>query len=179
MALSLNNLAGLYTDQKRYDEAKILYNRALDILKPDFWNSTEQALQGEFQIEVIWITDPDLALVQNNLANLYTTEGNYGKAKSLYKKALSMRTKTLGPDHPEVAQTLKNMAELYKAQGKNKKAEQFYKRALTINEKTLGSEHPEVASSLENLVVLYRATKQLDEAEELEPRITHIRSIQR
>ncbi|MDZ4723543.1 MAG: tetratricopeptide repeat protein, partial [candidate division Zixibacteria bacterium] len=53
----------------------------------------------------------------NNLAGLYNTQGQYALAEPLYKRALEIREKALGPDHPDVALSLNNLAFLYNTQG--------------------------------------------------------------
>ena len=44
-------------------------------------------------------------------------------AEPLYKRALAIWEKALGPEHPHVAASLNNLAELYRAQGKHTEAE--------------------------------------------------------
>jgi tetratricopeptide (TPR) repeat protein len=82
-------------------------------------------------------------------------QGAYTKAEPLYVRALDIREKALGPNHPLVATSLNNLALLYKAQGAYAKAEPLYTRALAIAEKALGPNHPLVATSLNNLAGLY------------------------
>jgi tetratricopeptide (TPR) repeat protein len=77
-------------------------------------------------------------------------KGQYGKADPLYGRALAIREKALGPEHPDVAVSLNNMASLYYVQGQYAKAGLLYQRALAIYEKTLGSDHPNVATCQEN-----------------------------
>ncbi len=78
---------------------------------------------------------------------LYKTQGHYALAEPLYKRALAIWEKALGPDHPAVATSLNNLGELYRAQGRYAQAEPLYKRALAIWEKALGPDHPSVATS--------------------------------
>ena len=40
-------------------------------------------------------------------------QGRYADAEPLYKRALAIYEKALGPDHPYVATTLNNLAVLY------------------------------------------------------------------
>ena len=61
-------------------------------------------------------------------------QGKYDEAEPLYQRALAIREKALGPDHPDVAESLNNLAELYSNQGKYAEAEPLYKRALAIDE---------------------------------------------
>ena len=68
----------------------------------------------------------------NNLAVLYSDQGRYADAEPLYKRALAIREKALGPDHPDVATSLNNLAALYNDQGRYADAEPLYKRSLAI-----------------------------------------------
>ncbi len=47
--------------------------------------------------------DPRLATTLNNLAGLYQAQGRYAEAEPLYKRALAIIEKALGPEHPPVA----------------------------------------------------------------------------
>jgi tetratricopeptide (TPR) repeat protein len=91
-------------------------------------------------------------------------------------KALAIREKALGPEHPDVAASLNSLAELYQAQGQYAKAEPLYDRALAILEGALGPEHPNVATCLENYALCLRAMDRSQEAEPLEARARAIRA---
>ena len=78
----------------------------------------------------------------NNLAALYRATGAYAQAEPLYQRALAIREKALGPEHPHTATSLNNLAVLYRATGAYAQAEPLYQRALAIREKALGPEHP-------------------------------------
>ncbi len=106
VAISLNNLAGLYISKGNYAEIEPLYKRALEIV--------EKALGPDH---------PDVAISLKNLAELYYNQGRYAEAEPLYKSSLKILEKVLGPDHPEVAIMLEHMAELYKKIGKEDEAE--------------------------------------------------------
>jgi hypothetical protein len=54
------------------------------------------------------------------------------KAEPLHKRALAIREKALGPDHPSVATSLENLAELYRATKRNTEAEVLEARAAKI-----------------------------------------------
>jgi len=94
------------------------------------------------------------AVALNNLALLYDNQGRYAEAEPLYKRALAIWEKALGPDHPEVAMGLNNLGNLYEDQGRYGEAEPLSKRALAIQEKALGPDHPEVGKYLNNLATL-------------------------
>jgi tetratricopeptide (TPR) repeat protein len=94
-------------------------------------------------------------------------QGKYNEAIPLAEKALAIREKLLGKEHPDVAQSLNNLAELYRVQGNYSKAEPLYVRSLAIREKVLSSEHPSVATSLNNLAGLYSDQGNYGKAEPL------------
>jgi tetratricopeptide (TPR) repeat protein len=50
---------------------------------------------------------------------VYDDQGKYEEALQYYLRALEIKEKKLGVDHPDVAGTRKNIAEVYKHQGKN------------------------------------------------------------
>jgi tetratricopeptide (TPR) repeat protein len=82
--------------------------------------------------------------------------GAYAQARPLYERALALREKRLGPDHPDTAGTLNNLALLLWDKGSHEAARPLLERALAINEKTFGPEHGATATSLNNLALLLR-----------------------
>jgi tetratricopeptide (TPR) repeat protein len=82
--------------------------------------------------------------------------GGYADARPLYERALAIREKAPGAEHPDVANSLNNLASLLSDQGDYAGARPLYERALAISEKALGPEHPDVANSLNNLAVLLK-----------------------
>ena len=61
---------------------------------------------------------------------------------SYLTRALTIREKVLGPDHPFTATTLDNLASLYRDLGKHEEAKPLYQRALAIYVKVFGPDHP-------------------------------------
>src|SRR5208283_1560796 len=100
---------------------------------------------------------PDDAAVLNNTAVSLTFTGDYSGAEPLYRQALAIDEKALGPNHPDVATNLNNLAELLQAKGDDAGAEPLYRRALAIDEKVLGPDHPTVAACVNNLALLLDA----------------------
>jgi len=82
--------------------------------------------------------------------------GAYARARPLYERALAIREKRLGPNHPDTAETLNNLALLLRDEGNHAAARPLLERALAINEKTFGPEHAATATSLNNLALLLR-----------------------
>ena len=95
--------------------------------------------------------------LNQQVVDLYA-RGRYEEAIPRAERALVIREKALGPEHPQTAASLNNLALLYQDAGAYGKAEPLYQRALAITEKALGPEHPQTATSLNNLAMLYQAT---------------------
>jgi tetratricopeptide (TPR) repeat protein len=112
-------------------------------------------------------SDRDLATALNDQAlNLHQT-GRYDDAEPLYRQALEITERTLGPDHPDYATRLNNLAGLLQDTARYDAAEPLYRQALEIREKTLGLDHPDYAIRLNNLAELLRVTGRYDAAEPL------------
>src|SRR5271165_2642002 len=50
----------------------------------------------------LWLEHPDVGTIVNSLAGLYKAQGQHAKAEPLYKRALEIREKALGLEHPNV-----------------------------------------------------------------------------
>ena len=71
-------------------------------------------------------------------------------------RALAIREKQLGAEHPDTATSLNNLAGLYQSQGKYPEAEPLYERALAISEQILGSKHPQTQRIRKNYASVKR-----------------------
>uniref|UniRef100_H0X7K3 Kinesin light chain n=1 Tax=Otolemur garnettii TaxID=30611 RepID=H0X7K3_OTOGA len=106
-----------------------------------------------------------VAATLNNLAVLYGKRGKYKEAEPLCQRALEIREKVLGTDHPDVAKQLNNLALLCQNQGKYEAVERYYQRALAIYEVQLGPDNPNVARTKNNLASCYLKQGKYAEAE--------------
>src|SRR5262249_45211667 len=70
-------------DENKYDEARPLIERAMEI---------REKILGPDHL--------DIADALHNLAIIWKYKGEYGKAEPLYGRAMEIWEKTLGPDHP-------------------------------------------------------------------------------
>ena len=98
-----------------------------------------------------------------------------GQIESLFDRALAIREKALGSDHPDVAATMNGLGVMHLVRDQYAQAEQLFQRSLAIREKALGAHHPDVAASLANLAALYRIRGQYEQAEPLYRRSIAIR----
>ncbi len=116
-------------------------------------------------IEALKQKQPEGARLLSATGRYLYERAQYGEAKLLLKRALQIREKQLGADHPDTATSLNNLAFLYQSQGKYAEAEPLYVRALQIREEQLGADHPDTAGSLNNLAGLYYQQGRYEEAE--------------
>lgn len=147
---ALNNLAQLYGDLGRDDQAEPLYKRALPIME-----------------RAVGTNSSDIAPEMNNLAALYERQGRFAEAEPLFKRALANCERALGPNHPDVGRQLNNLATLYERQDRHANSEPLFRRALAIYEKAAGPEHPAVATLLSNLGQVLKVEERYGEAEPL------------
>jgi tetratricopeptide (TPR) repeat protein len=78
----------------------------------------------------------------------------YRQARMLHERALAIREKAVGMEHPDTARSLNSVALLLKAEGDLASARPLYERAVAICEKAVGPEHADTAVSLGNLARL-------------------------
>jgi tetratricopeptide (TPR) repeat protein len=160
VANSLNNLAELKEIQSSYQDAKSLFEEALEIR--------------------VRCLDEDNYLIgqsKHNLGRLYFHLGKYNKAQELYQEALDINlTNIESVKHGKnnfrketlnalLARSYNDIAKLYFTQADYDLAEKNYLEAQKINEKRLGKTHPHYASNLDNLGDVYLAQGLSDQAE--------------
>ena len=120
----------------------------------------------DFQVEELTQRAPG----EQGAFALYRLEKRYAEAEALYRRALAIWEKVLGPEHREVATGLNNLAETCYQQGRYQEAESLLQRSLAIKEKVFGSDHPDVAETLKAYAQVLRKMKQKANAITLEAR---------
>ena len=83
-----------------------------------------------------------MAVVLTNLGNAYGRLGDYAKARDMQERALAIKERTYGRDHPDVAITLTNLGNVYGTLGDHAKKRDMLERALAIDERAYGRDHP-------------------------------------
>jgi serine/threonine-protein kinase len=86
--------------------------------------------------------------------------GDYPRAASLLERALAIKEKALGPDHPDVAGALSSLGRTRVRLNSLDAALPLLERAREIREKHQGSAHPDVAEPLLGLAELYLAQRE-------------------
>src|ERR1039458_2757684 len=143
------------------DVADAAYFLGESLYEQGKYRDSAAALQRCLQIR------PDDAMVLNDTALSLDEAGGYVGAEPLYRRALAIKEKTLGQQHPAVATGLNNLAEILREKGDYAGAEPLYRRDLAIDEKVLGPDHPDVGRDLNNLAGLLKGKGDYAAAEPL------------
>ncbi|MCL1808214.1 MAG: toll/interleukin-1 receptor domain-containing protein [Clostridiales bacterium] len=96
-----------------------------------------------------------IAWLHSEVGNGFYYSGDYGTALEWHHKALAIREKVLGKEHPDTAESYNNIACVYDSQSDYGTALEWHRKALAIREKVLGKEHPDTAASYNNIALVY------------------------
>ncbi|MCI0388418.1 MAG: tetratricopeptide repeat protein [Acidobacteria bacterium] len=179
-ALSLNNLAVLYKDFGKYQEAEALFKRVLEMQgrmlgkeHPDFAKSLDdlgllyeklgdyrasEAFCGQaFEIRRVIFGErhPDFVESLKSLASIQYRKGDYATAAKLYMQAMRIWGEIAGQTNLGYALFLNNLALQYQELGNFATAEELYKQAIEITRNAVGERHPSYATCLNNIGLLY------------------------
>jgi len=134
-----NNLAGLYKDTERFDQAELLLLESLRLFE------SQQA------------DSATLATAQLNLAEVYRLQGRLVEAEPRYARALAMARRSLGAGNPDLAPFLTQAAACERELRRYTRAESLYAEAQALLSRTVGREHPYYAQALEDVGALREA----------------------
>ena len=106
----------------------------------------------------------DVARSLSDLGILYSTEGDFGRAASLFRRALGIAGSH--PDSIIMPGLLNNLGFLYFQKRKYAVSEDFFARAVAAVEKDRGPEDPDLVTMLSNLGTVYLGNNQARAAEQ-------------
>ena len=155
LATALNGLGNFHEKLGRVDEAKATHERAIEIrekalgpdhadlaqsfhnlavlyLEDEAFERSEELLRRSIAIEEQQGESHDLATSVHVLAILYESMERWDEALAQEERALAMREKMLGPDHPHVSFSLTTLGNIYRATKRAQTAEPHLRRALGI-----------------------------------------------
>ena len=173
-------------DEMSMEERRVWAERAVRGLNAAFpevehknWALCEKllphALEAARLIEEYDFTFVASSRLLNEAANYCFERARYTEAEGLFKRALAIRERLFGSEHPDVAMSFSNLAALYDHQGRYEEAEPLFKRALSIHEGTSDPNPVNVALVLNNLAAFYYNQERYAEAESLYERSLAIR----
>ncbi|KAL8914575.1 MAG: hypothetical protein Q9172_007051 [Xanthocarpia lactea] len=149
--VSMGNLAAIYCQQGRLEEAEGLGLGVLEIRK-----------------RVLGEKHPATLGSIANLVRIYIHQGRWKEAEGLQEDVLETMKRVLGEEHPDTLGSMANLAMTYWKKGRSKEAEGLAVGALEARKRVLGEEHPETLNSISALALMYSVPGRLTEAEGLE-----------
>jgi tetratricopeptide (TPR) repeat protein len=121
-------------------------NEAFPFVEVATWPQCERYLSHARQcatlVDTFILSFYEAARLLNQVALYLYERAQYAEALPLFRRALTIIEKALGPNHPDMATSINNLAYLYDSQGKFEQAEPLYQRSFVIMEKALGPDHP-------------------------------------
>ena len=118
---------------------------------------------------------PLAARTYNNIGRVLYTTRQFAEARRFHARALEIRQRHLGVDHPDTTTSLNNLGAVARAEGDLAAAHALFAQALEIRERVLGPDHPYTAISLNNLAEVLAAEGHIPEAVALHERALAIR----
>jgi tetratricopeptide (TPR) repeat protein len=198
-AYTLNRLALALTRTEALEEARTMFQKALELANGDSLSSTRQRIEALNNLsgadrhsghlaaaaqranEALRLAslelgpdEPVWAALWNNLGMIALAANDLGAAKEYYEKSAAFSLRISGRESPRYAAALSNLATLEARQGHHKRAQALWITALTVNETRLGPKHPQVASDLANLASESFYAKKYEQAIDLYQRAAAI-----
>ena len=189
-----NGLAQVYQDQKRYQEAEVIFREQLEeALKSPQPNTQIHAAhmglarlyvdQGKLeQVEEhykaalaetekpgLWPDGERYASTALWLARFYVEHHRYSDAEPLFERVVKIREADR-PSDASLPHHLQELAKVYEAQDKHAAAEELYRRALKISEEMDQAKDFVIVRALDDLAGFYKARGRFPEAEEFSRR---------
>jgi len=178
---------------KNFDQAKVLYKRALHIAEEKVGNNHPSTADIVYELGCFFFIKPeDLgARVNTNIIERFKQKEfwdkqDYSQVKLITKKqpaakenkkgwsldraerfflrALTIFETTVGTDHPDYARVLNRLGSLYIERVQYLKAEEFLQKALDICIKKLGPLHSRVGQTYKHLFTLYNLQEKLEQS---------------
>lgn len=147
MALNDANLAMVYFNQGKLNEAESLHRKSIAIKKQ------------------LAPSTPSVAISLLNLANVLNKKAEYVEAEGLIREALKIHKDVYGSRHVESAKALNNLAQNLQEQGDYPQAEKLFKESLEIKQSVMASSNPSIAIAFNNLAALYKIQYKFELAE--------------
>ena len=187
-----DNLASLYGQIDRFDEAETHHKRALQLLETALGRDHREVGQAAANFGVMLSEasrhaeaepllrrgltiaeaqspqDPvNIAVILDNLSGLFRQTGRNDEAVAYQRRSLALFESALPPAHPSLATARNNLGRLLLDLGRYTEAETQLRRSLDVAEGLYGAGHVNVAIAAANLGETYAAMEQPAKAREL------------
>jgi non-specific serine/threonine protein kinase/serine/threonine-protein kinase len=95
------------------------------------------------------------ASIRDTIGTTYYSLGVYPEAWKQLERALELRRKVLGPQHPDTLDSMESLANNYEKEGRYPEAEALFSQELEIFRRVRGPEHPETLAHMSRLANTY------------------------
>lgn len=96
-----------------------------------------------------------------NFGLYYWNTGNNELALEYQNRALGIKKKIFGENHPEVAASYNNIGLIYGTEYPEQ-AQKFYRNALAIYKEAYGESHPKIANTYNNLAIIFQSQEKYE-----------------
>ncbi|KAL7792476.1 P-loop containing nucleoside triphosphate hydrolase protein [Trichoderma ceciliae] len=180
----LNSLAESYSDGEDMQSEGYFSSIALQAIADLFpvseqktWTQCEKYLAHAVQIGE-WA---DLNEKQTETARLFSRvsrflydRGRWREKQLVDERALELRQKVLGTEHPDTITAMESLASTYYSQGWYSKAEPLKVQVLNLRKEVLGDKHPDTIEAIGNLASTYYSQGWYSKAEPLEVQVLNL-----
>ncbi len=157
-ATTLNNMANVFKDQHKYEQAEPLYKQVIGIY--------ERATGADSEF---------VAMGHHNLASLYAEMGRNKEAAAHFKLSLAAGEKALGQDNSHVIDTISKLASIEDKLGNRDEAKVLFKRYLQHVQSLIGlkNDDPDKINKLKELVAELKKAGQSENAVLIEKALSY------
>jgi serine/threonine protein kinase/tetratricopeptide (TPR) repeat protein len=128
------------------------------------------------RIEGKFAKQPEVeAAIRDTIGQTYTDLGLHPEAAKQLERALDLRRRVLGAEHPDTLRTMSNLAAVYDLEGKNPQAETMDSQILEIRRRVLGPDNPDTLKSMMHLAFVYNEEGKYAQAEALQRQTLEIK----
>lgn len=152
---SLQEKTNQFGTSSRHLNRTLVLNARLNLIKGDYTQAEQQARRANtIAISIFGENSSKVVPSILQLADVYTTIGDYDKAETLLKNAIRIQKEKFGPDHVDVGKSTSNLALVYFYQDKPlTQIQSLFGEAEKIIGKKLGSNNPTYAEILKNMAI--------------------------
>ena len=149
---TLGIMASFQRSQGNFVEAASMYLRIVSVRERRLGKDHPEVADALDTLATLYQEEHTLQQVDHTHQDEHTQQDDQRleSAETILQRALEIREKAYGMDHPSVDASVIRLAVLYGAQGKYDEAEALLRRSLETRERVLGEEGPEVAVPTKN-----------------------------
>jgi serine/threonine protein kinase/Tfp pilus assembly protein PilF len=94
------------------------------------------------------------ASIRHTIGLTYRDLGLYAEARQQLERAVELRRRVLGAEHPDTVSSMSELGLLYFSEGKFARAEALLTPVLAIQRRDRGTEHPETLATMNDLAII-------------------------